>query len=80
MLLARFVVSPDPLTFSLRLQQGGWIVLTGSVALILAHIPWLQRFCREIGILGGLVVAVVLIWFSLRMMPYDVSAGDFILG
>ncbi|HUS08207.1 MAG TPA: ATP-binding protein [Bryobacteraceae bacterium] len=80
MLLARFLVAPDPLTFRLRLSEGLLVIATGAACLLLSHIRIFYRYSRLLAALAGVFVTGVLIWYSLRLSAFDASADDFIPG
>jgi Signal transduction histidine kinase len=80
MLLARFLVSPDPSTFRLRLTEGLLVIAIGGLCLVLSRIHWLRPHSRLMAASAGLLVTSVLIWYSLLLSAYDPAADDFIPG
>jgi two-component system, NtrC family, sensor kinase len=80
MLLARFVVAPDPETASYRLTQGASSVLLGLLCIVMAAVPGLFRWSRLIAALSGVLLCCVIIWYSLLMTAFDPTADDFIPG
>lgn len=80
MLLARFVVAPDPETAFYRFVQGACSIVLGILCIVLARIPALYRHSRAIAGTSGVLLCCVVIWYSLLMTAYDPAADDFIPG
>ncbi|MGH9628909.1 MAG: hypothetical protein ACRD7E_11340, partial [Bryobacteraceae bacterium] len=80
MLLARFLVSPDPEVTHLRILQALIVVAIGLATLAGAKVKSLYQWSRTLGICSGLSVAAVLIWVTTLMSVYDPTADDFIPG
>jgi signal transduction histidine kinase len=80
MVLARFLVAPDPETMGLRVIQGGSVITVGIASALASRIKSLYRHARLLSAISGLCVAAILIWFSLLMTAYDPAADDYIPG
>lgn len=80
MILARFVVAPDPATLEMRLVEAAIVIGLGIVMLALARVRAAYPHARLIGLLSGFVVTMVTTWFSLCLCDAGVQADNYIPG
>jgi two-component system NtrC family sensor kinase len=80
MLLARFLVSLESATLTLRFQQGALIIGLGLIDLALSRMKWISRWARLLAGVSALLCATILIWDSLLIASRSTNPNDFIPG
>ena len=80
MLMARYLVAPDPGTMRIRTLQGLLSIALGVFTIGLSRIPAIRRFSRAIAYTSGILITAILIWFALLLTRFDPTADDFIPG
>jgi len=80
MLAARFLVSPETSTLTIRLRQAIMISAVGLLDIAASRIPLVSLWSRAIALASALAVAAILIWSSFVVAAHSTAPNDFIPG
>lgn len=80
MLLARFLVSPETSSLTIRFRQAVMISAIGLIDIVASRIRGTSRWSRAIALTSALLVAGILIWSSFVVAAQSTAPNDFIPG